>query len=362
VHPLLNNLRGLLAYLLACVLASLALASAWLPAASIEGGWGWAWGRALLGFVLPVAVLTGATALAMYPVCRSLPLRPARWAGLVAQRAAAALLLALLVSGAAALWNLIGGAALSDRGGLVPLAGVDWLGFYALQALAYVLSALVHDALLAHEAARSAVAAELQARLHAREMEIKALRNQIDPHFLFNSLNSISALTQSDPVAARAMTIDLAEFFRLTLRLGGRERIQLADELDLVRSYLGVELRRLGDKLRLDILADDNCHAAWLPPLVLQPLVENAVKHGIRLLDEGGTIEVGARHVGNRLELQVANPVDDQAQRDTSGLGQGLHHLRMRLQALYGEAASVSVDTAAGNRYTVTVSLPWQTT
>jgi hypothetical protein len=345
------------------VLVAVALASAWLPAASIEGG-GWGW--ALLGFVVPVALLTGATALAMYQVCRSLPMRPARWVSLLAQRAAAALLLALLVSGGAALWNLIGGTALSGRSGLVNLAAVDWLGFFGAQALVYAVSALVHDALLAHEAARAATAAELQARLHAREMEIKALRNQIDPHFLFNSLNSISALTQSDPAAARAMTIDLAEYFRLTLRLGGRERITLADELDLVQVYVGVEQRRLGDKLRLDILTDDNCRATWLPPLVLQPLVENAVKHGIRLMEEGGTIEIAARRVGNRLELQVANPVDDQAQRDTSGLGQGLQHLRTRLQALYGDGgASVTVDTGAEKdqqpRYTVHITLPWQT-
>ena len=358
MHPLLNNLRGLLAYMLAWAMAGLALASAWLPAASVEGA-GRSW--ALVGFVLPVALLTGAAALALYPVCLSLPLRPARWVSLLAQRGAAALLLALLVSGAAALWNVVAGAAASDRGGLVSLTAVDWLGFFAAQTLVYAVSALVHDALLAHEAARKAVAAELQARLHAREMEIKALRNQIDPHFLFNSLNSISALTQSDPAAARAMTIDLAEFFRLTLRLGGRERITLADELELVQVYVGVEQRRLGDKLRLDIQADADCHAAWLPPLVLQPLVENAVKHGIRLMEEGGTIELGARRVGNRLELQVVNPVDDQAQRDATGLGQGLHHLRMRLQALYGESASVTVDTAGGQHYTVHITLPWQT-
>jgi sensor histidine kinase YesM len=78
-------------------------------------------------------------------------------------------------------------------------------------------------------------------------------------------------------------------------------------------------------------------------------------------MEEGGTIELGARRVGNRLELQVVNPVDDQAQRDATGLGQGLHHLRMRLQALYGESASVTVHTAGGQHYTVHITLPWQT-
>jgi LytS/YehU family sensor histidine kinase len=190
-------------------------------------------------------------------------------------------------------------------------------------------------------------------------MELKALRHQVDPHFLFNSLNSISALTQLDPAAARAMTIDLADYFRQTLSLGGRERIPLAQELELVQRYLAIEQRRMGDRLRLSLDIDAACQAAWLPPLLLQPLVEHAVKHGIRHLDEGGTIELRARHVGDRLVLRVANPVDADALRDTSGLGQGLRHLKTWLQTLYAEPTFVDVERAA-DHYTVQISLPWQ--
>jgi len=351
VHPLLTHLRGLAAYLLTWVLAGLGLAAALALAAA--GPWLWA-----LVFSLPVALLTGIAALALYPVCRSRPLSPAKWVSALASRGAATLLLALGVSGAAALWNSTGLA--WGRPGLVALAPLAWLAFIAVQAMVFVVSALTHDTLLTEQALRQAAATEARARLHAREMELQALRMQIDPHFLFNSLNSISALVQLDPAAARAMTIDLAQFFRLTLGMGSRGRVALDEELELVQRYLAIEQRRLGDKLRLAIDADARCRAALLPPLVLQPLVENAIKHGIRQLDEGGTVDIGARQAAGRLLLRVTNPVAAAAPTDASGLGQGLRHLRERLQAQYAEPTFVDVVRAA-DRFTVNVSLPWQT-
>jgi len=350
VHPLLKNPRGLATYLLAWVLAGCALAVAWVQAPAE-----WIW---VLGFLLPIALLTGMSALSMYSICRSFPLRPAKWMSTLSRRAAAAALLALLVSGATALWNATG--ALWGRDGLVTLTPVAWLAFVGIQTVVFALSALMHDALLAQQAIQVATATEAQASLLAREMEIKVLRQQIDPHFLFNSLNSISSLIQFDPAAARAMTIDLAQFFRQTLGLGERERIRLGEELELVQHYLAIEQRRLGDKLRLSIDVEAACRMAYLPPLVLQPLVENAIKHGVRQLDLGGLIELSARHPGNRLALCVSNPVDALATRDATGVGQGLRHLRSRLQTQYGELAFVDVESTA-DRFTVQISLPWQT-
>jgi two-component system, LytTR family, sensor histidine kinase AlgZ len=191
-------------------------------------------------------------------------------------------------------------------------------------------------------------------------MEIKALRNQLDPHFLFNSLNSISSLIPRDAAAARAMTIDLARFFRLTLSLGERERIHLEEELELVRHYLEIERRRLGDKLGVSWDVEEACQGAWLPPLILQPLVENAIKHGIRQLDSGGLVELSVRRTGNRLMVRVINPVQATAQRDESGLGQGLRHLQARLRTQYDESALVTVERTP-ERHSVQVTLPWQT-
>lgn len=351
MHPLLTNLRGLAAYLAAWLLAGCVMAVAWEPQA--PAGWIWR-----LGFLLPLALLTGMAALAMYAVCWSFPFRPARWLGTLSRRAVAAGTLAMVVSSAAALWNTAG--QLWGRDGLVTLTPSAWLALVCLQAVVFAVSALVHDALLAQQALQAAAAHADQARLLARETEIKALRKQLDPHFLFNSLNSIHALIPLDPAAARAMTVDLAGFFRQTLRLGERERIRLDEELELVQHFLAVEQRRLGDKLQVAIEADAGCRGAWLPPLVLQPLVENAIKHGIRPLDRGGLIELSARRAGGRLALMVSNPVDEQAPRDATGLGQGLRHLRTRLQAQYDEPAVVDVERTA-DRYTVRVSLPWHT-
>jgi two-component system, LytTR family, sensor histidine kinase AlgZ len=351
VHPLLTKPRALGAYVLTWLLAGGALAFAWSRQTPNDDVW-------VLGFWLPVVLLTGLAALPMYAVCRITPFRPARWMSTLSRRAAAAVLLALLVTAAAALWNASG--PLWGRASLVALTPAAWLAFFGAETLVFALSALIHGALLAQQAIQAAMANEAQARLLAREMEIKALRRQLDPHFLFNSLNSISALIQIDQAAARAMTIDLAQFFRLSVGLGERDRIRLEEELELVQHYLAIEQRRLGEKLRLSIDADAACRQAWLPPLVLQPLVENAIKHGIRHLDFGGLIELGAVRSGDLLTLRVSNPVDALARRDASGLGQGLRHLQQRLKTQYDEPTLVDVEGTA-EQYTVRVSLPWQT-
>ncbi len=351
MHPLLTHLRGLAAYLLAWSLAGMAVAAVLV----LTGTEAWAWA---LAFCLPVAWLTALAALAPFYVCRSRPLKPARWISALALRAAAAVVLALLVAGGAALWNAIGLA--FGRPGLVVLPPSIWLGFIGALGFVFALSALAHDAVLAQRALQEAADLQARAQLHAREMELQALRSQVDPHFLFNSLNSISALTGIDPAAARAMTIDLAQFFRQSLATNGMDRIRLEEELELVERYVAIERRRLGDKLSLVVHAEADGLAALVPPLLLQPLVENAVKHGIRLLDEGGQIEIEVRRAGNRLVLRVSNPMEDAAPRDASGLGQGLRLLQERLVVHAPEPAFLEVE-CADRRFTVRMSLPWQT-
>src|SRR6185503_18059776 len=115
----------------------------------------------------------------------------------------------------------------------------------------------------------------------SRDAELRALRAQIDPHFLFNSLQSISALTTADPAAARRMCLLLADFLRDTLALGARGRIPVARELALARRFLAIEQVRFGDRLRIDVESSPEADACEVPPLLLQPLVENAVTHGV---------------------------------------------------------------------------------
>jgi two-component system sensor histidine kinase AlgZ len=156
------------------------------------------------------------------------------------------------------------------------------------------------------------------------------------------------------------MAIDLAQFFRQTLDLAGRERIRLEDELGLVSHYLAIEKQRLGDKLATAVDAPPESLAALLPPLTLQPLVENALKHGLRQRDSGGLLTVQALVRDGWLHLAVRNPVPDTPANET-GLGLGLRNLRERLTAHYAGRARVHWGATAEG-FAVEISLPFETT
>jgi LytS/YehU family sensor histidine kinase len=189
----------------------------------------------------------------------------------------------------------------------------------------------------------------------AREAELRALRSQLDPHFLFNSLQSISALTTVDPAAARRMCLLLAEFLRETLSLGSRDRIPLGTELALVRKFLSVEQVRFGDRLQVEI-DEGSAGDVPVPPLLLQPLVENAVTHGVAHVLEGGTVRIAARRRAAGLTISVDNPCD----RDRPagrGTGLGLRNVRERLQRAYGADGFLSAEEGDG-RFVVKVEIP----
>ena len=343
------------AYLLAAALAGVALAA--LLAVEGQASLGWA-----LVWALPLSAVLAFVALSFYYLCRSQPFVAARWPRALASRAAAVLLLGSMAVALAAAWNAAG-LILGHPAGFVALNAPGWALLWMACLGLFTLSVLAHDVLIAVEAVQAAIAREAQARVLARDMELQLLRLQIDPHFLFNSLNSISALTSFDPAAARAMAIDLAGFFRQTLALAGRERIRLEDELGLVEHYLAIEKQRLGDKLRTAIDAPAESLNALLPPLTLQPLAENALKHGLRLRDDGGTLQLQALVRDGWLHLAVRNPVPDAPETPSreAGLGQGLRHLRERLAAQYGGRARVDWGTTPEG-FAVEITLPFETT
>lgn len=221
--------------------------------------------------------------------------------------------------------------------------------------LLYLLSIAVAYIVAAFEHARTAERRELEAQVHSRDAELRTLRAQIDPHFLFNSLHSISALTGVDPAAARRMTVLLGDFLRESLAYGAAERIPLSRELALAEKYLDVERVRLGDRLQVAITAAD-AGRCLVPPLVLQPIVENAVTHGVAHVLEGGLITISATCTRARLTLVVENPADEDRPRKT-GTGLGLANVRSRLRALFGNDASIHWSEQDG-RWRVEVSLP----
>ncbi len=212
----------------------------------------------------------------------------------------------------------------------------------AVGVVLYALAASLHYLLMAFEEARRAERNALELEVFAREAELRSLRAQIDPHFLFNALNSISSLTGSNPAAARQMCLELAEFMRESLRLGGVPNIPLAEELALTEKYLAVERARFGSRLKVEREISAEAGSCGVPPLVLQPLVENAVRHGVAHLVEGGLVRIAARRSGGQLHLTVENPVDPSVP-VKPGEGVGLANVRGRLAALYGQNASVEV-------------------
>jgi two-component system sensor histidine kinase AlgZ len=201
---------------------------------------------------------------------------------------------------------------------------VAGLGIYWLSA---ALHLAFHISLKAVESERRA----LESQVTAREAELKALRSQLNPHFLFNSLNSIMSLVGRSPEEARRMCQGLGDFLRRTLNLGARERVSLEEELDLVRHYLEIEAVRFGSRLTYDLDVPADLKAIPVPPLLLQPLIENAVKHGVASRLDGGRIRLIARREGDNLHVAVVNPLDDEAA-PAGGEGMGLDNVRRRLK------------------------------
>lgn len=215
--------------------------------------------------------------------------------------------------------------------------------------LTYVLSIALHYAWLEIESSRRAEAL-------ARDAQLKALKAQINPHFLFNSLNSISALTALDPARARRMCISLADFLRASLRLGERDVVPFSEEMSLTDMYLDVEQARFGDRLRVVRDLDPECGSCEVPALIVQPLVENAVKHGVAMMADGGEILLHSHRDRDRLEFRVTNPFDpDAPAQDRNGVG--LRNVRARIEARYGAAGRMHVD-ATENNYAVTLTIP----
>jgi two-component system, LytTR family, sensor histidine kinase AlgZ len=225
--------------------------------------------------------------------------------------------------------------------------------------LLYLLAVSYHYVILSLEASREAEGRMMQTSLLARDAELRALKAQVNPHFLFNSLNSISALITIDPQKAREMCILLAEFLRMTLRLGEKSSIPLQEELGLLERFMAIEKVRFGTRLQIEEDIQEECRLLLIPALLLQPLVENAVGHGIANLPEGGIVRLAARASDARLEITIVNTFDPESTPARRG-GMGLANVRRRLEARYGDQASLQA-AADGGEFRVDVSLPAHT-
>jgi len=196
----------------------------------------------------------------------------------------------------------------------------------------------------------------LQLTAHLTQARLDALTMQIQPHFLFNALNSIAALVHKDADAADEMIGALSEFLRCTLHGSARHEVPLVEELEYVRRYLAVEQVRFGDRLQCETDLSPETSGALVPMLILQPLVENAVRHGLRAATGPARIAIAVRREGGELRISVSD--NGAGLGESSAEGIGLTNTRARLRELHGDAGRVEIRT--GNGCTVEVVLPFR--
>ena len=199
---------------------------------------------------------------------------------------------------------------------------------------------------------------EREARLTTllKETELNMLRSQIRPHFLFNSLNSISSLTMTDPPRAQEMVIKLSEFMRYSLNLSDAMMSTLEKDLYHARLYLDIEKVRFGDKLVVENQIEEVALKAQIPAMLLQPLLENAIKHGVYEASEKVVIRLQARIIGNFLEVVIGNDVDPEG-KPRKGTGTGLKNVEARLVNHYGQSRLMGINKSE-NYFEVTLKIP----
>jgi sensor histidine kinase YesM len=348
VHPLIERPSRLAAYL--ATAAAFGILLALLLDAVAPGQ-----RKAAFAFAVPMAIVYAFHCLsAWYPV-RQLPASKAGGARLV-------LLLTVASLVSATLWITVGyfWAQFLDRSASFSGLPERYRRFlpilFLLGVFLFALATLLHLLVELTGRARETERRALELQVHAREAELKSLKAQLDPHFLFNSLNSVSALIGSDAPAARRMCYLMAGFFRKSLGLGQKERVPLSEELYLAETYLAIEEVRFGERLKTDLKVSEETLTLAVPPLILQPLIENAVHHGIAHLLEGGAVTIRSARRDDLLELAVENPVDPERPA-SRGAGVGLANVRSRVEALYGHRARIDVE-ATPESYRVRLLLP----
>lgn len=190
-----------------------------------------------------------------------------------------------------------------------------------------------------------------------KDAELSMLRFQINPHFLFNSLNAISSLIVTRPTEANSMVLRLSEFMRYSLDADGQAFSTLGKELEHCKKYLDIERVRFGDRLSVKISTDEIPPDYPVPVMVLQPLAENALKHGLYDLEEGMTVEISITMKSEELAISVTNPVDYSDTVKKHGTGTGLKNIRSRLALLYGRHDLMQVQKT-GDTFCITIKIP----
>lgn len=253
----------------------------------------------------------------------------------------------------------------TDHAGAVLLAGLLWRSVWGI--VVYATIATAFTAVLQARAARAAAVATAQAESALAKAELSAISGKLNPHFLFNTLNSLIALTRKDPAGAEAALLKFASMLRYVLdtKRGAEDRVMLSDEIDFLRDYLALEALRLGPRLRVDWDLEERVLADELPPLTLQPLVENSILHAVAPRKGGGRVTISARRnaLSHGLDLTVADDgpgCKPEALEPSQGerRGVGLAALKKRFALDYNGQARLRIHTAPGAGFRVDLFIP----
>lgn len=311
----------------------------WREALAINLVHYWIW-----GLLAPLIVLAA----------RRRPFSRSSWPSALPVHGALSLVLtAVQISAAQLILNVLG---VSSSGTVPSLAKALRTNFHSSLPTYVLVLAVVHAIdYYAKYRDREVRASQLETRL--AEARLAALKRQMNPHFLFNTLNSISSLMYVDPDAADAMLARLSELLRLALDADGEQEVPLARELAMLSRYLEIERIRFEERLRIEIDVAPAFLDARVPALSLQPLAENAIRHGIARRPEGGTLRVRAAREDGHLLLAVE---DDGPGLADSGDGIGLANLRERLEQLYGAEQRLDLIDRPGHGVRVEITIPWR--
>ena len=220
----------------------------------------------------------------------------------------------------------------------------------------YILSGLVYYLIIYIQNFREQTTRELEVKTLVRDAELNWLKHQINPHFLFNSLNSISSLTMSNPEKAQEMVIRLSDLLRYSLKQSSQSLVSISDEISNCIKYLDIEKVRFGNRLNYNITAPDNVMNFQVPAMILQPLFENAIKHGVASSSTPGEVKASFESHENYLKIVISNTMSEDSS-NVKGMGVGLVNITRRLSLIYGQIDLVKTNILDHN-YIVEVTIP----
>lgn len=190
-----------------------------------------------------------------------------------------------------------------------------------------------------------------------RESQLANLANQLNPHFLFNTLNNIKFMVRRDPLKSEKMITDLSDILRYSLESNKREKVTISDEIEIVNRYINVIKVQMEDRLNFELSVPEKLHTYLVPPMILQLLIENAIKHGVDSLRHGGQVRLVAEELLNRIRFTIVNDIPNKNLINSKSTGIGLANIEQRLSLLYGDEASFSVEEKESQFY-VSLAIP----